>query len=112
MLLDLQQSGQSHRDLHLIFGTRQESTILYRTDFEALEKSIPGFQYDVVLSRQPDWTGRQGYVHNVYLERHQVVRPDVEFYICGWSNMIDETVANLLVTLGYDRTQVHYELYG
>ncbi|MEO6039983.1 MAG: oxidoreductase, partial [Saprospiraceae bacterium] len=105
-------SGKTHRNLHLIFGTRQEKGILYRADFEALAHSMPGFSYDIVLSRQPDWTGHQGYVHALYLERHQVARPNVEFYICGWSNMIDEAVANLLITLGYDRTQVRYELYG
>ena len=112
MLLDLQGSGKPHRSLHLIFGTRNESNILYRAEFEALEKSMPGFRYDIVLSRQPDWNGHTGYVHRVYLERHDLVRPDVEFYICGWSSMIDEAVANLLVTLGYDRSQVRYELYG
>lgn len=112
MLLDLQRSGKAHRELHLIFGTRMEDGILYRGDFEQLEKTMAGFHYDVVLSRQPDWPGHQGYVHAVYLERHYLVRPDVEFYVCGWSNMIDDAVANLLVTLGYDRSQIHYELYG
>ncbi len=112
MLLDLQRSGKPHRNLQLIFGTRSESNILYRAEFEALEKSMPEFRYDIALSRQMDWNGHKGYVHQVYLERHAVVRPDVEFYICGWSNMIDEAVANLLVTLGYDRSQVRYELYG
>ncbi|MEO6760216.1 MAG: FAD-binding oxidoreductase [Saprospiraceae bacterium] len=112
MLLDLQRSGKAHRNLHLIFGTRQESGILYREELEALAQSMPGFRYDIVLSRQPDWAGLKGYVHAVYLERHREIRPDIEFYICGWTNMIDEAVANLLVTLGYDRKQIHYELYG
>ncbi len=112
MLLDLQRSGQAHRGLHLIFGTRYESSILYRDELEALAQNLPGFRYDIVLSRQPDWSGHQGYVHSVYLEQYHTMRPDVAFYICGWSNMIDEAVANLLITLGYDRTQVHYELYG
>lgn len=112
MLLDLQRSGKAHRALHLIFGTRYESSILYREELAALAQDLPGFRYDIVLSRQPEWAGQQGYVHAVYLERYRTVRPDVDFYICGWSNMIDEAVANLLITLGYDRTQVHYELYG
>ena len=34
------------------------------------------------------------------------------FYICGWSKMIDEAVANLLINLKYDKSQIHYELYG
>jgi CDP-4-dehydro-6-deoxyglucose reductase len=112
MIQDLIRSGKSHRNIHLIFGTRHESGILYRDEFEALTRTLPGFRYDIVLSRQPDWNWHQGHVHNVYLEQYRNVRPDVDFYICGWSSMIDEAVANLLVELKYDRAQVHYELYG
>lgn len=112
MLLDLQQSGKSYRNIHLIFGTREASGILYRSEFEALAQSMPRFKYDVALSRQPDWAGYQGYVHQIYLEQYAQTRPDVDFYICGWARMIDETVQNLLLTLQYDRSQVHFELYG
>lgn len=112
MILDLKNSGKPHRNIHLIFGTRQESGILYRDDFEALKQSMPGFQYDVVLSKQADWAGWKGHVHQVYLEQYATPRPDVDFYLCGWSNMIDEAVANLLLQLKYDRSQIHYELYG
>ncbi len=112
MLLDLQRSGKPHRGLHLIFGTREEDGILYRAEFETLTQTLPNFRYDVTLSRQPDWSGSQGYVHPIYAAEYQTVRPDVHFYLCGWSNMIDEAVANLLLKMGYDRTQVHYELYG
>jgi CDP-4-dehydro-6-deoxyglucose reductase len=112
MLLDIKNSGKAHRNIHLIFGTRTESGILYRAEFEALARTLPGFRYDVALSRQPDWPGYQGYVHQIYLEQYKNVRPDVDFYICGWSSMIDEAVANLMIELGYDRSQIHYELYG
>lgn len=112
MLLDIQKSGRPHKNIHLIFGARTEADILYHDDFEALTRTLPGFRYDVALSRQPDWSGWKGYVHQIYLEQYAQPRPDVDFYLCGWSNMIDEAVANLMVKLGYDRTQIHYELYG
>jgi ferredoxin-NADP reductase len=112
MLFDLKNSGRPHRKLHLIFGTRTAESILYRDEFEALAADWPDFRYDVVLSRQPDWPSHRGYVHQVYLEQYAEPRPDVGFYICGWANMIDEAVANLLIRLKYERTQVHYELYG
>jgi ferredoxin-NADP reductase len=112
MIQHLRASGRPHRNLHLIFGTREEAGILYREEFETLTKTLPGFRYDIVLSRQPDWAGHRGYVHQVYLEQYKDARPDVAFYLCGWSNMIDEAVANLLVKLGYARSQIHYELYG
>lgn len=112
MLRDIRHLGKPHRNIHLIFGTRMEADILYREEFEEMARTMPGFRYDVALSREPGWTGYKGYVHQVYLEHYAEKRPDVDFYLCGWSNMIDEAVANLIVKLGYDRTQIHYELYG
>lgn len=112
MLLDLKNSGKPHRNIHLIFGTREEKDILYREEFEELTRTMPGFRYDIALSRQANWPGWNGYVHQVYEAEYQTPRPDVAFYICGWSNMIDEAVANLMVKMGYDRSQIHYELYG
>ncbi len=112
MILDIQKTGKAHRGIHLIFGTRDESSILYRAELEELSRTMPGFRFDVVLSRQPEWPGWKGYVHQVYMDQYQSPRADVAFYLCGWSSMIDDAVANLLLKLRYDRAQVHYELYG
>jgi ferredoxin-NADP reductase len=112
MIQDLRHSGRVHRNLHLIFGTRTEETILYRSEWEALAREWPAFCYDVALSRQPDWSGHKGHLHDIYLRDYAVKRADVAFYICGWSNMIDEAVANLMVQVGYERGQIFYELYG
>ncbi len=112
MLRDIQYAGKPHRNIHLIFGARTEADVLYRKEFEELTRTMPGFRYDVALSREPNWPGYKGYVHQVYLEHYADKRADVDFYLCGWSNMIDEAVANLMVKLGYERTQIHYELYG
>ena len=112
MILDLKNKGKAHQGIHLIFGTREESGILYRAELEELTRILPGFRYDVALSRQADWPGWKGYLHQVYLSEYQTPRHDVAFYLCGWSNMIDEAVANLLLNVGYDRAQIHFELYG
>ncbi|MCA0235673.1 MAG: FAD-dependent oxidoreductase [Bacteroidetes bacterium] len=112
MILDIRNSGKSYRNIHLIFGTRTENGMLYRAEMEQLAREMPRFRYDVALSRQPDWAGHQGYVHQIYMDAYAQKRPDVDFFICGWSNMIDEAVANLMLKLGYDRGQVHFELYG
>ena len=112
MLWDIYKNKKPTRNLHLIFGTRHEDGILYRKEFESWQKQWPAFSFDVALSRTPDWSGYKGYVHQIYLEKYKMPRPDIDFYICGWSNMIDDAVANLIVKLGYDKSQVHYELYG
>ena len=112
MIWDIYNQKIAHRNVHLIFGGRYEHDILFRDEFAFLEKNLPNFTFDVALSRQTDWAGHKGYVHGIYTEGYKNVRSDVDFYICGWSNMIDDAVAKLIVDLGYDKSQVHYELYG
>lgn len=119
MIWDVLQKQLPHRNIHLIYGTRYADNLLYRDEFERLQQELPGFKYSVALSREEkiDPTGfpfeiTKGYVHQIYLDQYATPRPDVDFYLCGWSNMIDDAVANLLVKLGYDKSQIHYELYG
>ncbi len=112
MIHDLLNTKKSFKRIHLIFGTRYEEGILYREEFEKLVEEVPSFEYSIALSRATDWNGVKGYVHQIYMDQHEQSRPDVDFYICGWSNMIDEAVENLILKLGYDKSQVHYELYG
>ena len=98
-----------HQQIHLIFGTRTQEDILYRDEMAELQKSMPGFNYHVTLSRE-DWDGDKGYVHTVY-ERLCADKPDALFMLCGWRAMIDEAKQRLLA-MGYDKKAIHAELYG
>lgn len=116
MIQDLHAQKKSHRSIHLIFGTRYAEGILYRKEFEKLMEEMPGFRFDVALSREENeldfpFGVRQGYVHTVYLERYKTVFADHHFYLCGWQNMIDEAIENL-IELGYAENQIKHELYG
>ncbi|RAJ75561.1 CDP-4-dehydro-6-deoxyglucose reductase [Chitinophaga dinghuensis] len=106
----LMQHNIPHKDIHLIFGTRYESDLLYAAEMRQLEADFPGFHYIPTLSRQEAWTGRKGYVHQVYEEMLQDKRP-ANFYLCGWKAMIDEAKQRIQA-LGYDRKSIHQELYG
>lgn len=119
MILDLHQQQKTHRNIHLIFGTREESGLLYRAEMEKLQEAMPNFQYSVALSRAeilPTAKGKgqfyQGYVHQIYQTLYPQVRSDVQFYLCGWSNMVDEANETLVKKMGYPSSQVHCELYG
>jgi CDP-4-dehydro-6-deoxyglucose reductase len=112
MIHDLINQGKKIKNIHLIFGTRYEEGILYREELEKLAAEHSSIQYSIALSREEDWAGHRGYVHPIYMEAYKAPRKDLDFYICGWSNMIDEAVENLILKLGYDKSQVHYELYG
>ncbi len=111
MLLQWQKQGPLQKEVHLIFGTRYISDILYREEFSALEQSSSNFEYTVCLSKEPTWPGFKGRLHQVYLDRYSAKSDHRLFLICGWSNMVDEVVANLQ-DLGYEKGQIRYELYG
>lgn len=100
------------KKIHLIFGTRYADGVLYRQEFEKLAKENPAFLYSVALSREKSEGFYHGYVHEVYLEKYQANVGDRHFYICGWTQMVDDAVANLILKSGYDKSQIHYELYG
>jgi CDP-4-dehydro-6-deoxyglucose reductase len=119
MIWDIHKNNKPHHKIHLIFGTRTAENILYRSEFEQLQLEMQDFKYSVALSREENLNPNafsfevfKGYVHEAYLAEYELVRPDIDFYICGWSNMIDDAVANLLLKLKYDKSQIHYELYG
>lgn len=112
MLLAIEKENIKHRKIHLIFGTRTSEGLLYQEDFERMKKSISGFTYDAALSRESSEVHHKGYVHPIYMNAHKDISSDKKFYLCGWTQMIDEAVANIIVKMGYDKSQVVYELYG
>jgi ferredoxin-NADP reductase len=94
----------------LLFGVRYESHLLYRTEFEAMALKYPHFRFWPTLSR-PDanWGGRQGRVQ-VHLAEAIGERRDLDVYLCGLKEMVDEVRA-VLKGLGFDRKQIFYEKY-
>ena len=91
----------------MIFGTRTEDGILYEKELQDLMEKMPEFKYSVALSRaeilsKKNYELTKGYVHPIYQKHFSTIREDVNFWICGWSNMIDEAVAKLMLGMGYD----------
>jgi len=94
----------------LLFGVRYESHLLYRAEFEALALEYSHFRFWPTLSR-PDatWSGRQGHVQ-VHLAEAIGDRRDLDVYLCGLKEMVDDVRA-VLKGLGFDRKQIFYEKY-
>ena len=96
-----------HNKLHLIFGTRKKSDLLYYEEMRNLQ--LENFHYIPTLSRE-EWDGRKGYVHAIYEELCVSKQPAL-FLLCGWKVMIDEAKKRILA-LGYDKKSIQQELYG
>lgn len=100
----------AHKNLYIVFGNRTQQDILYREEFTTLAASHPFISFIPVLSRADEsWTGRRGYVHAIYEELFADKRPCI-FFLCGWKNMIMEA-RERLAAMGYERSQIKFELY-
>lgn len=94
----------------LIFGVRHESSLLYDDEWRKLAATRPNFDYRPTLTRPgSNWTGRTGRVHEHVLEAVGD-RRDIDIYICGLREMVDELRARLKA-LGMDRKRIIYERY-
>lgn len=103
-------SQRDAKQLTLIFGVRYKKTLLYRCEFEELEKQHANFRFWPALSRpEPDWKGRTGHVQRHLLEALDG-RRDVDVYICGLKLMVDDVRA-LLKGVGFGRKQIIFEKY-
>lgn len=97
------------KNIHLVFGCRQQEDLLYYKELKELEQKFPAFHYHPVLSRG-QWEGLRGYVHPVY-ESLCKDKQEAQFYLCGWKNMVDEAKQRI-IEMGYDKKDIHLELYG
>lgn len=109
MLLDRLPQEPKHR-FTLIFGVRHEYGLLYRDEWEALAGQYPNFDFRPTLTRPgPNWTGATGRVQGHLLEALGD-RRDVDVYICGLKEMVNDVRA-LLKEKGVDRKRIIYERY-
>ena len=98
-----------HFQIHLIFGCRHQTDLLYFEELKDLAAKHVSFHYHPTLSRE-EWQGHKGYVHAVYKELLLKKQPGY-FYLCGWKDMITQS-RQILADLGYEKKDIHFELYG
>lgn len=110
MILHIFNNNISFKNIYLIFGNRWEKDILYYKEFIDLDAKHSNFHFIPVLSRDnPGWTGKKGYVHEVYEEIFADKR-SATFYLCGWKDMLRD--ARLKIeSMGYEKKKIKFESY-
>jgi len=118
------------KQIWLVYGTRHETDIYYRAEFEALAARQPNFHYLPTLSRADEnWTGLRGHVQQpltrIVEERAArlgqplpvpPIAPDSEMnfdiyaYICGLNEMVSG-VRECLTAFGWHKKQIVFERY-
>ena len=130
---DAAQDRSQGKQIWLVYGTRYETDIYYRDEFEALARRAPNFHYLPTLSRPADgWTGLRGYVqdHVARIVEERAARLgqtlpvaqvdpatppaelqfDIHAYICGLNEMV-AGVRDRLSGFGWHRKQIVFERY-
>ena len=107
--------NESSRRFTLVFGVRYESQLMYRAEFEELARRFPNFRFWPTLTRpEPSWTGHtgrvQGLLQKAIDERPESERLNMDVYMCGLKEMVNDVRAMLKET-GFDKKQVLFEKY-
>jgi NAD(P)H-flavin reductase len=101
---------EQERQFTLVFGARYENGLLYRHEFLEMEKKYPNFRFVPTLTRPENgWTGRSGRVH-AHVADELGDRRDVDVYICGMAEMVNE-LRTSLKEKGLDRKRIVVEKY-
>ncbi|MCA0382285.1 MAG: FAD-dependent oxidoreductase [Bacteroidetes bacterium] len=125
MVQYIHQHQKAHQNIYLLFGCRKFNDTLYGTELRQLQDDMPGFTFIPTYSRElPDnaLLQRTGYVHQVYeelIKQRTILHQQnggtglspAKFMLCGWKSMIDEA-RQRLAAIGYDKKDIHFELYG
>jgi ferredoxin-NADP reductase len=110
MIQYIVKNNLTFKGIHLVFGTRKEEDILYRKEFEDIAEKHPNFHYSIALSREEKPGFYHGYVHDIYMADKHI--ENKMYLLCGWSKMIDQAVAKLLIDKKVNKSNIKFELYG
>jgi len=104
--------GRGHntqKKITLLFGARTKEDLLYKEEFEHLQREAENFTYYATLSREKKEGFLQGHVQE---HLHLITQPEnTLIFICGLTPMVRETKKALL-NKGIPPTNIHTELYG
>ena len=113
MLLDYLPKTQPH--ITLLFGVRYERGLLYREQFEELQRKYASFRFLPTVTRPTGgWEGLTGRVQ-AHLDEALAMKSyedqsTIDVYVCGLREMVDDLRAELK-RRGFDRKQIIYEKY-
>jgi ferredoxin-NADP reductase len=98
----------------LLYSSRSYEEVIYREELEGLMANDPSLRIIHTLTRQqpPNWTGHRRRIDREILAE-AAWRPEEKpiAYTCGPTALV-ETVANLLLELGYEPERIKTERFG
>ncbi|SFD22466.1 FAD-binding oxidoreductase [Clostridium uliginosum] len=100
------------RNIHLIYGVRNEASAIFLKEFRDLSSRHDNFQLTLVASEPTDgYTGETGFITGELIKRQVKNFNSSSFYICGPQVMCDFCKKELW-DLGVINRKVHQEMFG
>jgi ferredoxin-NADP reductase len=97
--------------LLVLYGSRDEKSIIFRERLDALARAYPRLTVRHVLSDpSSSWTGDRGWIDGPLVLRAAPPREGREFYLCGPAELVD-SVREALVAGGVPDACIHQERF-
>ncbi|OYP33144.1 NADH:ubiquinone reductase (Na(+)-transporting) subunit F [Rhodopirellula sp. MGV] len=116
-IFELFKRRKTNRKVSYWYGGRSMRELFYVDHFREIEEEFPNFKFNIALSDplpEDNWTGYQGFIHQVLLENYLANHPapeDIEYYICG-PPMMNAAVFKMLDDLGVEPENIMYDDFG
>lgn len=108
---------KSKRKISFWYGARSMREAFYVEEYDKLQEENDNFKWHLALSDplpEDNWTGLQGFIHNVLYENYLKDHPapeDCEFYMCG-PPMMNAAVIKMLKDLGVEDENILLDDFG
>ena len=111
MTREILESGLD-REIHLIYGCRNEDVIFFKDELEHMAKNYKNFNYSIVLSEPPKgYTGLTGFVDAKCIKNLIENIQDHTYYICG-PHIMNDFVEEALLSIGIEPRMIRKEMFG
>ncbi|MFH1339444.1 MAG: FAD-dependent oxidoreductase [Candidatus Omnitrophota bacterium] len=94
-------------DIILLYGNRTRADIVFKEDFEAMQKESSKPKVVHILSQpEQEWRGRSGYINAGDIKEEIADYAERKFYICGPPAMVEAMNRMLLDGLKIDKNNI------
>ncbi|MBI3620283.1 FAD-dependent oxidoreductase [Candidatus Roizmanbacteria bacterium] len=103
---------QEKKDFLLLYGNRDEPSVVYRAELEKLAKELGGRVVHLLSDLPPDspWTGYRGFLTKEILKKEVDFEKNPTFYLRGPPVYVEKTT-ELLYALQVPATKINQESY-
>ena len=102
--------------ISVLYSVRNPEEIIFRKDFEDMERQYPNFKFLVTCTRVPEgdpcWTGHRGRITPEWLRELATDLPNTVFYACGPNAMVEGMEHLVTHNLQVPKAQMKTEKWG